>query len=78
MQSKLRVAVAGLGAIGWPLVQALDAGEIPGCALVAVSARDTESAQNRINTLKVAVPVLPLPSCMNRPISWWSAFHPSN
>jgi len=62
MQNKLRIAVAGLGAIGWPLVQALDAGKIPGCTLVAVSARDTTSAQQRISALKVAVPVLPLAS----------------
>lgn len=40
------VAIGGLGAIGLPVAQALDAG-IPGLRLVAVSARDPERARTR-------------------------------
>lgn len=48
--SVLRVGIGGLGAIGTALVQALDAG-IPGLELRAISARDIERAQQRIDAL---------------------------
>ncbi|MFC7736823.1 aspartate dehydrogenase [Roseomonas sp. GCM10028921] len=54
--SPLRVAVAGLGAVGMEVVRALEAG-LPGCELAAVSARDREAARAR---LPRAVPVLPV------------------
>lgn len=53
----LRVAVAGLGAIGWPVVQRLDRG-MGGLRLTAVSARDRAKAKAKVATLDGAVPVL--------------------
>jgi aspartate dehydrogenase len=55
----LRVAVAGLGAIGLKLAEALDAG-IPGCVLTAVSANDRDKAEKRLAHLAHAVPVVTL------------------
>jgi aspartate dehydrogenase len=55
----LRVAVAGLGAIGLKLAEALDRG-IPGCVLAAVSANDREKAAKRLSHLARAVPVVAL------------------
>lgn len=52
-----RVAIAGLGAIGLEVAQALDAG-IPGCRLVAVSARDRARAAARLAHLRHPVPVV--------------------
>ena len=52
----LRVAVAGLGAIGWPVVQRLDAG-IAGLRLTAVSARDRSTARARVRALATPVTV---------------------
>ncbi|WP_043831772.1 aspartate dehydrogenase [Muricoccus aerilatus] len=52
----LRVAVAGLGAVGTAVVAALEAG-LPGCVLAAVSARDLGAARAR---LAADVPVVPL------------------
>ena len=45
-KSALRVAIAGLGAIGLKLAEALDRG-IPGCELAAVSANDLIKAAER-------------------------------
>jgi aspartate dehydrogenase len=57
-QSKtLRVAIAGLGAIGLKLAHELDRG-IDGLALSAVSARDKAAATTRLSGLKTQVPVL--------------------
>jgi aspartate dehydrogenase len=53
----LRVAIAGLGAVGQKIVETLDAG-IPGCTLVAVSANDRKRAEDRIAHLKRPVPVV--------------------
>jgi aspartate dehydrogenase len=53
----LRVAIAGLGAVGLAVAAALDTG-IPGCELVAVSARDREAAAQRLSHLSRPVPVL--------------------
>lgn len=57
---EVKVAVAGLGAVGWPVAQALDAGRIPGCRLSAVAVRDASAAQPRLDQLKNTVSVLPL------------------
>jgi aspartate dehydrogenase len=55
----LRIAVAGLGAIGLKLAEALDRG-IPGCVLAAVSANDRDKAAKRLAHLSRAVPVVRL------------------
>lgn len=49
MQEQIvRVAVAGLGAIGMRVAEAVARGEIAGCRLVAVSANDREQAARRV------------------------------
>ncbi|MBV9396122.1 MAG: aspartate dehydrogenase [Methylobacteriaceae bacterium] len=53
----VRVAIAGLGAIGLKVADALDTG-IPGCTLAAVSARNAGPAAERLSQLKRAVPVV--------------------
>ena len=45
------MAVAGAGAAGTKLIEALDAG-VPGCVLSAISARDIEAARKRFAHLK--------------------------
>ena len=55
----LRVAIAGLGAIGKVVAQRIDAG-MKGCQLVAVSARDVEKAGRFVSGLRSKVDVLPL------------------
>ncbi|MCW2573477.1 MAG: aspartate dehydrogenase [Frankiales bacterium] len=55
----LRIAVAGLGAIGLKLAEALDRG-IPGCVLAAVSANDLTKASERLAHLEKRVPVVAL------------------
>jgi aspartate dehydrogenase len=57
----LRVAVAGLGAVGLPLARWLDAGQ-PRLALHAVSARDREGAGRRLTEFKTPPPVRDLES----------------
>jgi aspartate dehydrogenase len=54
-----RVAIAGLGAVGLRVAEALDAG-IPGCVLSAVSANDRAAAAERIDHLRQTVPVVPI------------------
>jgi aspartate dehydrogenase len=58
-QAALRVAVAGLGAIGIKVADALDRG-IPGCVLTAVSANDKSKAAKRLSRFDRAVPVVTL------------------
>ena len=41
----LKLAIAGLGAIGLPVARRIDAGDVPGLALVAVSVRDEAKAR---------------------------------
>jgi aspartate dehydrogenase len=55
----LRVAIAGLGAIGLKVADALDRG-ITGCVLAAVSANNRASAAERLAHLKHGVPVVTL------------------
>lgn len=55
----MKVGIAGLGAIGRRLCQALDAG-IPGMTLSAVTARDPERAQAFLSTLAAPPPFLDL------------------
>ncbi len=56
-RAPLNVAIAGLGAIGMAVAQALDRG-IPGCRLSAVSARDTKRAEQRLGSFSNRVPVV--------------------
>jgi aspartate dehydrogenase len=58
-KTPLRVAVAGLGAIGLRVAEALDRG-IPGCVLAAVSANDRAKAAKRLAHLARPVPVVSL------------------
>lgn len=58
-KADLRVAIAGLGAIGLKVAEALDRG-IPGCVLAAVSANDCAKAAERLSHLARQVPVVPL------------------
>ncbi len=58
-KAALRVAVAGLGAIGLKVAEALDR-EIPGCVLTAVSANDRSQAALRLSHLGRQVPVVTL------------------
>ena len=53
----VRIALAGLGAIGLRVAQALDEG-IPGHALAAVAARDKRRASERLARLGRPVPVV--------------------
>ncbi len=55
----MRIAIAGLGAIGKTLVNALDVG-MPGMRLVAVATRDNMQARTYLNTLHHPVPSLAL------------------
>jgi aspartate dehydrogenase len=52
----LRVAIAGFGAIGTKVAEVLDEG-VPGCELVAVSARDQAKAAARVEKLRHPVAV---------------------
>jgi aspartate dehydrogenase len=58
-KAALRVAVAGLGAIGLKVAEALDRG-IPGCVLAAVSANDLPKAAKRLSHLGRPPPVVTL------------------
>ena len=53
----LRVAIAGLGAVGQKVAEALDQG-LHGCELVAVAARDKARAVQRLSHLRRPVPVV--------------------
>jgi len=54
----VRVAIAGLGAIGQSLAQSLASGAVPGVELVAVSAKNHDKAEAFVQTLAHPVPVL--------------------
>ena len=56
----LRVAIAGIGAIGLPVARSIDAGAIPGLTLVAVSARDEAKARATMAKFKAPPPILGL------------------
>ncbi len=56
----LKVAIAGLGAIGLKVARALDEGKLPGLVLAAVSARDVEKAKRTLARFKSPVPVVGL------------------
>jgi aspartate dehydrogenase len=58
--AELRLAVAGLGAIGLGVARRVAEGAIPGLRLAAVAARDTERARRTMAALGASLPVLPL------------------
>ena len=58
-KAALRIAIAGLGAIGLKLAEELDRG-IPGCVLAAVSANDRGKAAERLSHLGCRAPVVTL------------------
>jgi aspartate dehydrogenase len=55
----MRVAIAGLGAIGLALARALDAG-VPGLTLVAVAARDHAKAANNLAGFRSPPEIVPI------------------
>ncbi|MEL6374697.1 MAG: aspartate dehydrogenase [Pseudomonadota bacterium] len=56
----LSVAVAGLGAIGMRVAQALDEGVVPGLRLSAVAAARPDRARARVSALRAPPPVVAL------------------
>lgn len=60
MAVDLRLAIAGLGAIGREVARRVDRGSIAGVRLAAVSARDQEKAKAFIAGLVAPVPVVPV------------------
>jgi aspartate dehydrogenase len=58
----LKLAVAGLGAIGLVVARRVDAGELPGIALVAAAARDQAKADKATAAFRARPPLLPLPA----------------
>lgn len=56
----LRIAIAGLGAIGMTVARRIDEGGITGMTLVAVSARDTNRARERLAGFTNPPEILPL------------------
>lgn len=59
-QPPIKVAIAGLGAIGLKVARAISAGELPGFALVAVSARDIAKARKTLEGITPAPPIVSL------------------
>lgn len=59
-QKNIRVAIAGLGAIGKAIAVKLSTGAVPGIELTAVSAKNHDKAQDFIRTLAHPVKVLHL------------------
>ena len=56
----IRLAIAGMGAIGMRVAQMVDAGGIKGMHLVAVSANDVERAARRVVDFDSAPSILPI------------------
>ncbi len=52
MAAALKLGIGGLGAIGWTVARRVDAGDLPGITLVAVSARDQTKARAKIAELR--------------------------
>jgi aspartate dehydrogenase len=59
-KGQLKLAIAGLGAIGLPVARRVDAGDIPGITLVAVSARDEAKARKAMSRFRAPPPVMGL------------------
>src|SRR3954454_9187460 len=59
LRPSVRIAVAGLGAIGARVIEALDR-RIDGLVLTAVSVQNPEKHRSRLASLKTPPPVLPI------------------
>jgi aspartate dehydrogenase len=62
----LRLAIAGLGAIGLELARRVDASEVRGMALAAISARDPEKARRKLAGLREPPEIVPLAELAGR------------
>lgn len=60
MSKTLRLGIGGLGAIGLAVAKRVDAGDIPGFTLVAVSARDLAKAATKIASFRTRPKLVPL------------------
>lgn len=60
MNAPLRLAIGGLGAIGLSVARRVDAGDIPGLVLAAVSARDEVKARTKLAGLMASPALVPL------------------
>ena len=58
--NSLRLAIAGLGAIGMTVARCVDSGGITGMSVAAVSARDVEKAKKRVADFSSPPEILPL------------------
>ena len=56
----IRLAIAGLGAIGLNVARKIDADAVPGVRLTAVSARDTAKAERNIAAFRAAPKIVPV------------------
>ncbi|RFB86869.1 aspartate dehydrogenase [Rhizobium leguminosarum bv. trifolii] len=52
----MKIGIAGIGAVGSAVARALARGEIPGCELAAIAARDDRRASQFISSLSRSVP----------------------
>jgi len=59
-RTPLKLAVAGLGAIGLAVARRVDAGELPGIHLVAAAARDHDKARKATAQFRAPPPLAPL------------------
>ena len=65
---ELRVAIAGLGAIGLAVARRVDAGEVPGLTLVAVASRDQDKARRTLAGFRSKPALLDLPALAEAPM----------
>lgn len=63
--AKLRLGIAGLGAIGLAVARRIDAGEIEGISLVAVSARNRTKALDRVADFRAPPRIVALAELAN-------------
>ncbi|MDH3743342.1 MAG: aspartate dehydrogenase [Hyphomicrobiales bacterium] len=66
MTKDIKLAIAGLGAIGLKVARTVDAGKVPGVRLTAVSARDKPAAAERLADLANPPEVVELGELANR------------
>ena len=66
MTTPIRLAIAGLGAIGLKVARAVDAGRVPGVCLTAVSAKDKAAATARLADLAAPPKVMDLSQLAER------------
>jgi len=59
-ESNLKLAIGSLGAIGLKVAQCVDAGEIPGIELCAVSARDQDKLKHNLRNFRHQPTIVPI------------------